>query len=135
MSSSSSDASLLGVVRSLSPVNTLFAPARKHIAWSLADMLMRPADSRTTVLGMTSRATAMARTISNPPGGSRFSSGVPLTGTSALMGTDSGCSGRLARTRRREARSRSSSPRPRMPPQHTEMPASRTAAIVLSLSS
>ena len=135
MSRSSSVASLFGVVSSLSPVNTLLAPARKHIACSLSDMLIRPALSLTTVLGMTMRATATALTISKPLGGSRSCRGVPLTGTSALMGTLSGCSGRFASTRMRLARSRSSSPRPRIPPQHTEMPASRTAAIVLSLSS
>jgi len=50
------------------------------------------------------------RTISNPPGGVSPSSGVPFTGTSALMGTDSGCSGRFARTRRSDARSLSASP-------------------------
>ena len=50
------------------------------------------------------------RTISNPPGGVSPSSGVPFTGTSALMGTDSGCSGRFARTRRSDARPLSASP-------------------------
>mmetsp|Transcript_12513 Transcript_12513/g.57933 ORF Transcript_12513/g.57933 Transcript_12513/m.57933 type:complete len:203 (+) Transcript_12513:2153-2761(+) len=131
----SSVASLFAVVSSLSPVNTELAPARNARAWSAGDMVMRPALSRTTVRGITIRATAMARTISNPVGGSRFSSGVPLTGTSALIGTLSGCSGKLARTRSMLARSFSSSPRPKIPPQQTLIPASLTAAIVFSRSS
>jgi len=62
MSASSSDFSLFGVVSSVSPVNTELAPARKHIACVARSIAIRPALRRTTVRGMTSRATAMART-------------------------------------------------------------------------
>lgn len=53
----------------------------------------------------------------------------------ALMGTDSGCSGSVASVWRRPMRSACCSPRPRMPPEQTEMPASRTLAMVCSRSS
>ena len=88
-----------------------------------------------------------------------FSNGVPGIGTSAFTGKDSGCSGMLRRfpdmmkcpmenVRKREGwlthfetsqinpiRSVSVSPSPRMPPEQTLMPASRTAEIVSSRSS
>ena len=74
--------SLFGVVKSLSPVKTLL-PAKKQSACVSGLMLMRPALSRTTVAGIKMRATAMARTISNPLGGVMPSNGVPPTGTNA----------------------------------------------------
>ena len=63
--------SLLAVVRSLSPSKMELAPARKAMAWSPIDRFRRPADSRTTVRGITMRAVAMHRTRSMPEGGSR----------------------------------------------------------------
>lgn len=44
------------------------SPMRR--TWSPMDRLRRPADRRTTVLGMTTRAVAMHRTRSSPEGGS-----------------------------------------------------------------
>lgn len=84
---------------------------------------------------------------------SLFSKGVPGIGTRALTGKDSGCSGMLKKvefrtpTSRKEestyletsqikpTRSLSLSPNPRIPPEHTLIPASRTALMVSSLSS
>ena len=57
-------------------------------------------------------------------------SGVPFTATSALMGTDSGCTSWLASVSSISQRSSTDSPRPMMPPEHTEMPASRTRSSV-----
>lgn len=83
-----------------------------------------------------------------------FSSGVPLIGTSAFTGNDSGCSGMLCAlgafskgvcelklctdletSQINPTRSSWVSPNPRMPPEQTLMPASRTASIVSSRSS
>ena len=80
-------------------------------------------------------------------------SGVPSIGTNALTGNDSGCSGILmtvdqpelakridfethfATSHMRPTRSSSVSPRPRIPPEQTLIPAPRTASIVANLSS
>jgi len=81
-----------------------------------------------------------------------FSKGVPSMGTRVLTGKDSGCSGSLILIPQlcsivqicrshldtswmRPTRSSSCSPSPRIPPEHTEIPASRTAASVLKRSS
>ena len=53
-------------------------------------------------------------------------SGVPSTWTRRLIGTESGCAGRLARVCSRPARCSRDSPMPTMPPQQVFMPASRT---------
>src|SRR5689334_9107606 len=50
-----------GVVSSFSPVKIELAPARKHSACVLSDMLSRPADRRTMDLGIVMRATATVR--------------------------------------------------------------------------
>ena len=64
----------------------------------------------------------------------RPASGVPSTCTSMLIGTLSGCTGRLASVAIMPARSSAPSPMPTMPPQQTLMPASRTAPSVSSRS-
>ena len=63
-----------------------------------------------------------------------FASGVPSTCTSMLIGTLSGCAGRLASVAIMPTRSSSPSPMPTMPPQQTWMPASRTWSSVSSRS-
>jgi hypothetical protein len=63
-----------------------------------------------------------------------FPKGVPSTLTKALMGTLSGCSGKVAKTCNKPTRSISFSPKPKMPPQQTLNPASRTWAKVSSRS-
>lgn len=98
-------------------------------------MANRPADSRTMASGIKTRAVAMARTISTGSTGFWCASGVPATATSALMGTDSGCSGWLARVSSIPHRSSTDSPMPRMPPEQTLMPAARTCRNVRSRSS
>ena len=59
---------------------------------------------------------------------------LPATATRALMGTDSGCSGRVASWWMRPTLSLGPSPSPMIPPAHTLMPASRTLCRVSSLS-
>ena len=54
----------------------------------------------------------------------------PDTATRALMGTDSGCSGRVASWWIRPTRSLGPSPSPMIPPAHTLMPALRTLCSV-----
>ena len=54
----------------------------------------------------------------------------PDTATRALMGTDSGCSGRVASWWISPTRSLGPSPSPMMPPAHTLMPALRTLCSV-----
>ncbi len=51
----------------------------------------RPAERRTIALGIRILAVAIIRTISTGCTGRCFSRGVPGTATSALIGTDSGC--------------------------------------------
>ncbi len=80
------------------------------------------------------RATAMVRMNSNESRFASFSSGVPFTFTSMLMGTLSGWRGRLASAIKRPARSFACSPMPTMPPEQTFMPAPRTCSRVSSLS-
>ncbi len=75
---------------------------------------------------MTMRVTAITRTKSNADSSAAVLSGVPDTRTSMLMGTLSGCSGKFASILIISARSVAFSPMPTMPPQQTEMPASRT---------
>ena len=69
---------------------------------------------------------AIMRTRSMGSMAGMSASGVPSTGTRALMGTLSGCGSRLARVRSISQRSSSLSPMPMMPPEQTVMPASRT---------
>lgn len=52
-----------GVVSIRSPVNTAFAPARKHIACSASVNSCRPAARRITVVGSAMRAVAMVRSM------------------------------------------------------------------------
>ena len=63
-SAASASSPALPAVNSLSPVKIEFAPARKHKACVAADMLSRPADRRTMLIGMVMRATATVRTNS-----------------------------------------------------------------------
>src|SRR5690242_3284781 len=91
--SSSNDG--LGVVNSFSPANIELAPAIKQKACSTVLISVRPADKRTTVLGITMRVVAIMRTISHIETRGCSANGVPLTGTRALIGTDSGCCGKL----------------------------------------
>ena len=81
---------------------------------------------RTIDFGIINRATAMVRTNSNGSSSAVPSSGVPATCTSRLIGTEPGCSGRLARVCSRPARCARDSPMPTMPPQQVFIPASRT---------
>lgn len=53
--------------------------------WSVLLKLRRPALSRTTERGMSTRAAATQRTMSSGPGGAAPSSGVPATATCAAM--------------------------------------------------
>ena len=91
------------------------------------------------VLGRMMRAAAIMRHISNDVTGVAVPPspmGVPGTATRALMGTDSGWPPlRVAMVWRRPTRSVSFSPRPRMPPVQTEMPAAWTFSIVARRSS
>lgn len=50
-----------GVVSICSPVNTAFAPAKKHMACSFSDSVCRPAASRMIVDGSTILAVEMVR--------------------------------------------------------------------------
>ena len=72
------------------------------------------------------RAVAIMRTSSSRRPAGCSASGVPSTGTSALIGTLSGCGSRFASVRSIPQRSSSDSPMPMMPPEHTVMPALRT---------
>ena len=83
----------LPVVSSLSPVKIEFAPARKHSAWRRLPHALAPRRQPHHLRGIVIRATATVRTNSIS---SIFASGVsasmspstvPLTGTSALIGT------------------------------------------------
>ena len=127
----------VGLLGTLSPVNMELAPARNITACSMGEKERRPAERRTIERGMMMRAVAIARAISKTSGVSPIPStiGVPSIGTSALIGTDSGCSGMVLSWWRRPMRSSMLSPMPRMPPQHTEIPAARTFLIVCSRSS
>ncbi len=78
---------------------------------------------------------AIVRTISTVSTRFCSASGVPSTATSALMGTDSGWTSWLAKVMSSLQRSSRDSPRPMIPPEHTEMPASRTRSRVRSRSS
>src|ERR1700761_8881453 len=99
-----------GVVSICSPVNTALAPARKHMACSDSARVFLPAASRMMVFGSTMRAVAIVRRrtwyftgwygiglVQNMHENrtSFPSNGVPLMGTRALTGKDSGCSGML----------------------------------------
>ena len=95
---------------------------------------------RTTEAGIMMRATAIVRanSIASIAGDAPLSnwspSGVPAIGTSALIGTEPGCSGNVASATSNPMRSDRVSPRPIMPPQQTPMPAARTRASVASRS-
>ena len=84
-----------------------------------ADPGVTDAERRTIAPGIMMRAVAIMRTISIDSTGARPCSGVPSTGTSALIGTDSGCSLWLASVRSSSQRSSIDSPMPMMPPLHT----------------
>src|SRR3569623_596852 len=135
-SAASASSPALPVVSSLSPVKIEFAPAIKHSACAASLMLSRPADRRTMLSGMVIRATATVRTnsissiLASGVSASMLPSTVPLTGTSALTGTLSGGTGRLASAWMKPTRSARVSPMPTMPPQHTLMPAARTLSSV-----
>ena len=87
-----------------------------------------------TKLGMAMRATAIMRTNSNGSSSALPCSGVPATCTSRLIGTESGCAGRLASASSSPARCARVSPMPTMPPQQVFSPASRTCSSVSSRS-
>ena len=98
-----------------------------HRICASRDKEARPAESRTRAFGMTIRAVAIIRTRSSASTLPLLASGVPATGTSALIGTLSGCGSKPASTCSMAARSTTPSPMPMMPPQHISMPAPRTA--------
>src|SRR5690606_24311177 len=131
-SASSASSPALGAVSSLSPVKIELAPAMKHSAWVASLIASRPADRRTIDSGMVIRAVATVRTNSissiraSGVSASMSPRTVPLTGTSALIGTLSGWRGRVARAWMKPTRSSRVSPIPTMPPEQTEMPAART---------
>ena len=83
---------------------------------------------------MRMRATAIMRTVSSTSTSGACSNGVPGTRDNTLIGTESGWGSRIASWWRNETRSSTDSPIPMMPPQHTVMSVSRTAAIVSSRS-
>ncbi len=87
----------LGVVSSRAPQKIELAPARKHSACISSLMSSRPADSRTIDAGMADARDrdACARIRARRAPASR-PSGVPATRTSRLIGTLSGCSGKVA---------------------------------------
>jgi len=87
---------------------------------------VRPALSRTRARGIITRAVATMRTRSSGSTGGIFSSGVPGTRTSALIGTLSGWGSSFASSTSMAQRSSTPSPMPMMPPVHTVMPAART---------
>jgi hypothetical protein len=103
-------------------------------------MLSRPAERRTIDSGMVMRATATVRTnsmssiLASGVPASMSPSTVPFTGTSALIGTLSGCAGSVANAWRKPMRSSRLSPMPTMPPQQTAMPEARTCSSVSSRS-
>ena len=89
------------VVNNLSPLKIEFAPALNIIYCSASVKDSLPAESLTIVFGITILAVAIIRAISKA---STFASDlsspdvVPETATSAFIGTDSGCLGKVART-------------------------------------
>jgi hypothetical protein len=89
----------------------------------------RPAERRTLAAGRTIRVAAIIRTKSIASILSLCPSGVPAIGTSALMGTLSGCGSNPAKIRSMDALSLTASPMPMMPPQHICSPAARTASL------
>ena len=131
----------LPVVSSLSPVKIELAPAMKHSACVLSGMLSRPADRRTMLSGIVIRATATVRTnsmssiLAEDTSFNMSPSTVPATGTSALIGTDPGCTGRVASAWMKPTRSPRVSPMPMMPPEQTLIPAPRTFSSVSRRSS
>src|ERR1700740_1053318 len=64
-----------------------FAPASRHSACRSSDIASRPAESRTWARGMSTRATAIARTKSNGSTSGTPASGVPGTFPRRLRGT------------------------------------------------
>src|SRR5450432_307010 len=86
-----------GVVSSLLPAKIELAPAIKQKACSGIVISARPALSLTMDFGINILAVAIMRTISQISTFGLFSRGVPLIRTSALIGTLSGCSGRVDR--------------------------------------
>src|SRR6202012_4876966 len=105
-----------GVVKSFSPANNELAPAIKQSACSTVVISVRPADKRTTVLGIIIRVVAIMRTISHTETLGWSANGVPLIGTKALIGTDSGCFGKFESVFSIEIRSSTVSPKPIIPP-------------------
>ena len=95
------------------------APARKQRACSDVLSPTRPAERRTTDLGIRMRAVAIMRNVSSKGTVGASSNGVPETFDRMFTGTDSGCGSIVARVCRSEMRSSTVSPRPRMPPQQT----------------
>jgi len=125
----------LGWVNSLSPAKMEFAPARKQSAWPSFEKLILPADSLTTDPGNTILVVAIILIISQMLINPWFSNGVPGTGWSALMGTDSGCGVSWDNVRSILSRSSSFSPIPKIPPQQMVMPAFLTFSSVSNRSS
>ena len=72
------------------------APAMKQRAWSLTLIFARPAERRTTDRGMSTRAVAIMRTVSQTGTSALSAIGVPGTLARILTGTDSGCGSRVA---------------------------------------
>src|SRR3569833_4175559 len=115
--SSSNDG--FGVVNNFSPAKIEFAPAIKQYACATVLISVRPAERRTTVLGITIRAVAIIRTISQIDTRGWSASGGPCTGTNALTGTESGCFGRYDNVFSIDILSASVSPSPMIPPLQT----------------
>lgn len=89
----SSSQPLHSVVNIFSPVKIAFAPALKHRICSASLMVVLPAAIRMMVAGITTRAVAMVLRMASKLMRFRFGSspsGVPLIGTRALTGKDSG---------------------------------------------
>ncbi|SLI36438.1 Uncharacterised protein [Mycobacteroides abscessus subsp. abscessus] len=96
-------------------------------------MISRPPAKRRMVRGNARRKAATALSASAAGSTSRSPNGVPGRGLRKFSGTSSGSSS--ASCAANSARCSRVSPMPRMPPQHTSMPASRTMRSVSQRSS
>ena len=91
-----------------------------------SDLFFLPADKRTYDFGSTILVVATIRMSRSSSTLGAFSSGVPLTATSVLIGIDSGWGVSFDRLRIKLILSLLFSPRPIIPPQQTVSPDERT---------
>ncbi|SKS25846.1 Uncharacterised protein [Mycobacteroides abscessus subsp. abscessus] len=105
-------------------MTALIPPKMPCLAPRSPRVISRPPANRSMVRGNASRNAATARSASDAGSTSRSPNGVPGRGLRKFSGTSSGSSS--ARFAANSARCSRVSPIPRMPPQQTSMPASRT---------